>query len=391
MRVPTLDRRTLIHLLTGAACAAFPRVGRAAGERIVIAGGGILGAQLAYRLARRGASVTVLEKSKPAAGATANSFAWINATYDKRPREYFHLNRLGIEAWHQLEAELAGTLPLRWGGSVEWYGEAAAAAAFRDKVRQHQSWGYSSNLIDEATLRALEPKVEPGLVTAAAQSHLEGHVDPVLVTGVLLDHAKRAGARVLYPAEVTALDQSNGRLRGVRSTGGDIEADVLIVACGTDTRRVARMAGVDVPLKDSPGILVHTTPLPQLLDRVVLAPDAHMKQKPDGRIVAGSGFGGTPNTDTSHATASRFLNTASQTLPGLAGAQVDRVTLGWRPLPQDGFPVIGFVPKRRDVYITVMHSGITLSPAVATFAAMEVLDGVEADPLAPYRPGRFVD
>jgi glycine/D-amino acid oxidase-like deaminating enzyme len=68
---------------------------------------------------------------------------------------------------------------------------------------------------------------------------------------------------------------------------------------------------------------------------------------------------------------------------------VEKVTLGWRPLPQDEYPIIGFAPNRRDVYITVMHSGVTLSPLVAHLAAIEILDGVDAEPLGPYRPARF--
>src|SRR5437588_13097535 len=116
-----VHRRTMLQLLLFAAAAAVPRRAAAAPDRVVVAGGGIIGANLAYRLAKRGAAVTLLERTRPASGATANSFAWINATYSKQPRAYFELNRLGIEAWQQLDREIAGELPLRWGGSVEWY------------------------------------------------------------------------------------------------------------------------------------------------------------------------------------------------------------------------------------------------------------------------------
>jgi glycine/D-amino acid oxidase-like deaminating enzyme len=149
------------------------------------------------------------------------------------------------------------------------------------------------------------------------------------------------------------------------------------------------MAGVTVPLKPSPGVLVHTAPQPRLIDRVVLAPIAHMKQKPDGRIVTGVGFGGTPSKDDSREGGVKFLKTASAVLPELGDAQLEKVTLGWRPLPKDDFPIIGFAPGRRDVYITVMHSGVTLSPLVGRLAAVEILDGVSAEPLEPYRLSRF--
>ena len=150
-----------------------------------------------------------------------------------------------------------------------------------------------------------------GEVAAAGHATLEGHVDPVRVTEVLLAEAARLGARVVHPSEVTGLDQPQGRLRAVKTTTGDIPADVLVVACGTDTPRVAAMAGLTVPLKPSPGILVHTAPLPALIERVILAPAAHMKQKPDGRIVTGVGFGGAPSTDQSRAGGDAFLKTAA--------------------------------------------------------------------------------
>src|SRR5947199_101800 len=151
-----LDRRTLLQLIGGVAVAGVPRMSGAAVDSGVIAGGGIIGANLAYRFAKRGASVT-----------------------------------------------------------------------------------------------AVEPHVEPGRVAAAAHAELEGSVDPVRVTELLLERAKSAGARVSYPSAVTGLDERNGKLRAVKTTAGEIEADVLIVACGTDTPRVAALAGVRVPLKES--------------------------------------------------------------------------------------------------------------------------------------------
>jgi len=409
--MPSVGRRRLLQFFGGMAIAAAGRAGGAAPKRIVIAGGGIIGANLAYRLAKRGAEVTLVERTRPASGATANSFAWINATYSKRPFAYFQLNRLGIEAWQQLDRELRpstgrdaqeralgtspsevdvpGELPLRWGGSVEWYGDEANARSLREQVRHHQAWGYAAHLIAEPVLRALESHVEPGAVAAAAHAEVEGSVDPVVATEVLLKRAAREGARIIYPAEITGIAEPSGRLTAVRTTIGEIAADALVVACGIDTPRVAAMAGVRVPLKDSPGLLVHTTPQPRVLERVVLSPIAHMKQKPDGRIVTGSGFGGSPTTDTSRAAAESFLKTARQVLPAFEKSEIEKVTLGWRPLPQDEFPIIGFPPKRRDVYITVMHSGVTLSPLVAQLAAIEILDDVMVEPLAPYRPARF--
>jgi glycine/D-amino acid oxidase-like deaminating enzyme len=387
-----MNRRALLQLFSGLFVAASPAFARQQRTHVVIAGAGIVGANLAYQLAKRGANVTVLERDALAMGATSKSFAWINSTFSKQPWAYYYLNRLGMDAWRRLDAELAGVLPVRWGGSVEWYSDEKEAARLREEVRRHAAWGYPAAMIDDARLNKLEPNVRLGAVAGACHVDDEGHVDPVAATTLLLSEAAKAGARVQTGAMVTGLDLQGGRVRAIRSSRGDIEADTLVIACGVDTPRVAAMAGLRVPLKDSPGVLVHTTPQSPLLNRVVLAPGAHMKQKPDGRVVTGVGFGGTPTKDSSREAGERFLHTAAAgVVPALAKADVELVTLGWRPLPQDDFPIVGFAPGRRDIYIAVMHSGVTLSPFIGRAAATEILDGVDLEPLMPYRLARFGD
>lgn len=114
-----------------------------------------------------------------------------------------------------------------------------------------------------------------------------------------------------------------------------------------------------------------------------------MKQKLDGRVVTGSGFGGSPTTDTSREQGERMLEEAEQFLPRLGGAELERVTLGWRPLPEDDRPIVGFSDGAPDVYIVVMHSGVTQAPIMGRLVAMEVLDDVRVDLLKDFRLSRF--
>ena len=296
----TMKRRRFLQLFGGVSLAGLPGL-RLAGQRrrIGVIGGGIIGASIGYHLAHRGAEVTLFERERPGSGATGNSFAWINAGYSKRPWEYFYLNRLGMEAYRYLDQQLGGALHVQWGGSLQWHADAERAQRLRGNVRTHQKWGYPVHLVSETQFANLAPNIAPGPVLAAAHAEQEAAIDPVHVTEALLTEAEKAGLTIEVPCEVNGLDIQWGRLRGVTTSKGPIELDTLVIAAGVDTPRLAEKAGIKVPLRDSPGILAHTTPQPRLLERlaVALAPAGHLKQKPDGRVVTGLTFDGTPGLE----------------------------------------------------------------------------------------------
>jgi glycine/D-amino acid oxidase-like deaminating enzyme len=297
-------------------------------------------------------------------------------------------------------------LPLQWGGTLYWYGENDAARDLRSQVKRKQEWGYSTRVIDEQEFHKLEPKVKPGPILAAAFSDQEGSVNPVQATEALLRAARSAGAEIISPLEVKGLDIQGGRLRAVKTTHGDIQADVFVIATGVDTPRLAALAGASVPLVESSGLLVHTKPVPRLMNSILRMPNSvHIKQYPDGRMVVGDNIApqhgaahelllkvppqDLPSDDLRETHAKRILGEAEQHLPGVVQAQVERVTLGWRPLPKDGQPVLGFIESCPNVYIAVTHSGVTLAPIIGELATIEILDSVRVDLLGRYRASRF--
>lgn len=358
-------------------------------KQIVIIGAGIMGASIGYHLAKAGGKVTILEKGTPGQGATADSFAWINASRGKKPFHYYELNLAGVHAWKQLELELNGELQVIWGGSLEWSADGETAAEINRESQNHQGWGYPLRQISADEFEQLEPNLKAAGFKTAIYTDIEGHVDPVLATQVLLNQAQQHNAKLYTGCEVTEIERSQDGPSLIKTSLGDIEADLIVIASGNHSPTVANMVGVSVPMQDSPGVLVHSKPQAALINRIVLSPHGHMKQKPDGRVVLGASFEGGSGTDHSLEAGEGLLHHASQSLPQLDDAAVEKVTLGWRVLPADGLPIIGFVKDAADVYLAVMHSGITLSPLVGNYAASEILEGIEIDQLKPYRLGRF--
>lgn len=351
-------------------------------DNIVIIGAGIIGSSLAYHLAKRGAHVTIVDAQHPATGATGKSFGWLNATFSKRPRSYFDFSMLGIDGWHRLEQELPGDLQIQWGGSVAWFPPGPDPEQLRRDVLHHRQWGYAVRLLDHAEVRQLLPHVSTGPVGMACHSEPEGAVDPIDAVSVLLEKARQFGADIRYPCQVTRFD------RAIHTSHGVIDADIVVLACGVGSPQLAQLAGVRVPLKDAPGVLVHTTPQRPLIDRIVQAPGVHFRQKPDGRIVAGGQIvGGAGTAETPSADELEIFARLAEFLD-FAGA-IEQVTLGYRVMPADEYPIIGFAENCPNLYVAATHSGVTLAPVIGELAALEILDGIPQPQLAPYRPARF--
>ncbi|MFS2108624.1 NAD(P)/FAD-dependent oxidoreductase [Sphingomonas sp. Sphisp140] len=390
-----IDRRATLGLL--AAAPLLPGAVRARpvapGSRTaIVIGAGIVGAAIAYELAKRGVAVTILEKFKPAAGATGDSFAYLNASTKTGSRPYFQLNWLGMAGWRIWQQEAGPALPLQWGGATYWRDSEAEAARLEASLRIAQAWGYAGRAIDADTLKTLLPGLGIGPVSAAAFFPEEGAVDPAGAVAALLQRAGKLGAKLRAPVEVRSLLVRGGKIAGVQTAEGVIEADTVVLAAGLGSEALAGQAGIRLPLTASPGVLLHTRPQRSVLDRVVFAPHSTFKQMADGRFVASiSGHeGGAPQGAGVEAFGQAIQRAVTTYLPGVVDAGIEHVSVGQRVVPADSFPVVGFAPKLGGLYVAVTHSGVTLAPALGRLATVEIFDGVEVEPLAMFRPDRFI-
>lgn len=343
-----------------------------AAPRIAVVGAGIVGAAIAYHLARRGASVTVLDRGRAAGEATGKSFAWINATWGN-PEPYFRLRFLSMAEWRRLEDELDGGLGVVWRGCLIWDLPDEELEAF---ATRHAAWGYDVRLVERDEIAALEPNlIAPP--ERAAYAAGDGMIEPLATTRALLAAAASHGAEIRLDTEVT---DPRPRATGV---------DVCVLAAGAATAALCAQLGLALPMRPTPGLLAHSRPVAPLLRHIVEAPGLHMKQE-CGCIVAGEDFGGGPAPDDPEAEGRRLLALVGEHLRGADALELDKVTVGFRPMPEDGMPVLGFAPGVPGVYLATMHSGVTLAPAIGRFAAMEILDGARIEMLEPYRPERFL-
>lgn len=372
--------------------------------RVAVVGAGIVGSAITYHLAKRGLDVTLLDRNAVASASSHGTFAWINASWAKQPESYHALNQMGVDAWHRLQQPL--NLPIKWGGSLEWFAAAERQDRLSRDVQEQQAWGEPAKMLTQLEASALEPRVAFGGAGHVALSPRDGALDPVLVSQRLVNAAKSHGARVIEHCEVLRVDETaeDQRQKILGTSCGDIAVDRLVLATGADPSAIQTFAGFDLPQRSTPGVIVITQPMPPVLSHIVVAPGIHIHQRLDGRLVLGEQEGAPenaahklrltarptrfPNAATASQHAQRLITLASEYVTGLPEVNAEEVIIGWRPLPLDGHPVIGPSPADPNAYVAVMHSGVSLAAIVGELVAEEILTGERAPVLTPFRADR---
>jgi glycine/D-amino acid oxidase-like deaminating enzyme len=190
---------------------------------------------------------------------------------------------------------------------------------------------------------------------------------------------------------VTEVLREGDRVVGVTTQDGTRRLADVVDCAGPAMDEVARLAGLELAFNRVPGRLIYTTPVATTLKRVVYGPAGHFRPDGAGRIVLAHGeHDDDLDATTDPWTAEESLEAVARHLPALAGARVEAVRVGVRPMPRDEKPMVGAIPGLDGFYVVVSHSGVTLGPAWSRIAAAELLDGTPDSRLEPYRPARFL-
>lgn len=398
-----LSRRTAVKLTMASALlsACSPKTQKT-NKHVAVIGGGIVGASIAYHLAKEGLKVTLLERSNICTRASRGTFAWINATWAKQPRHYHGLNQDGLTGWKRVQADL--NIPIRWTGSLEWFGSEERQLKLASQIEEQIKWGEPAEMLDREQFTELEPQLDFGPVDLVAYSPNDGAVNPVLATSKFVEAAKSMGAVIKPNCPVEAVETLPDGQSRLITPKGDVIVDQYVVATGADPQATEQLAGLVIPQRSTPGVIVVTKPHKRLINRIIVAPGVHIHQRDDGCIVLGEQDGAPqteahnqrlahrpnlfPSDDFAHQHAWRILGIAEQYVPDIGEVEVDNVYIGWRPLPLDGHPVLGTHPETPNAYLAIMHSGVSLAPIVGELAAKEIASGIRAESLDEYRPTR---
>jgi glycine/D-amino acid oxidase-like deaminating enzyme len=361
--------------------------------RVAVVGAGVVGACIAYYLAREGADVLLIDAGPPGQLTTSASLAWVNASSKADHAAYFHLCFAGLREYDRLVSDFVTADWWNPTGHLRWdYGAEQQLLA---SVRQLQALEYPVEVWKaDRVQRLLEPSVAlPHPSMLVVRFPTEAWVDGPKMVQALVDSAVKSGATTVFGNAVRGINVANGAVTSIDlASGEEYTVGTVVNAAGPGAAGVGALVGRVVPMKAKPGLAVRLETKRDLVGRVVHAPKISIR--PDG---AGSVFVSAPSmeqalygTDPSPSQlAEEVKSLAAQVVPDLVDARVRDARIGLRPIPVDGLPLIGRPAGIGGYYEAVTHSGITLGPIIARVLTAEILHG-EIDPLvSSFRASRL--
>lgn len=209
---------------------------------VVVIGGGVIGASIAFQLARMDAGrVVLLERKHLAAGSTGTSSGLVRMHYDNPLEAEIALKSL--EVFRHFDEAVGGECGFVQTGFVRTV-EPHNLEALRANTQMLQELGANTWLISGDELHALAPYLHTEDIPLAAYEPDSGYADPHMTTMGFANGARRHGAQLFQGVEVTGVDLLGGRVVGVKTTLGRIAAPVVVNAAGPWGGLVAAMAGV---------------------------------------------------------------------------------------------------------------------------------------------------
>jgi glycine cleavage system aminomethyltransferase T/glycine/D-amino acid oxidase-like deaminating enzyme len=227
--------------------------------RVVVIGCGIVGNSVAYHLCRLGWRDVVLIDKGPLpnpGGSTGHASNFIYLVDHSK-----EMTALTVESVNQYKEMGVFTQS----GGIEVARTKERMQELTRRMSSAASWGIEPvSLITPAKVKDLVPFIDESIILGGFYTPGVGVVDSLRAGTIMRERAQASGAlQVLAKTEVVAIDVERGRVRCVRTTAGEIEADTLVITCGVWSPRVARMAGARIPLTPAVHQMIDVGPVPR--------------------------------------------------------------------------------------------------------------------------------
>lgn len=365
-------------------------------EEIIVVGGGVVGAAIAFGAAKTGAPVTLLDQGDIANRASRGNFGlvWIQSKGDGFPR-YARWSREAIDQWVPLADELQSLtgvdVDLQQPGGF-WIGFSEKEMLAREKMLEglrNTGPGIPFQMMDHAELKQHLPAIGPK-VAGGSWCPLDGHVNPLKLLHALHAGLKALGARVVSNVDVTAVrHRDNG---GFVVTSADRQAwsgDRVVLAAGLGNKHLAPQVGLHAPVEPNRGQVLITERLRPFLPY----PTNKARQTREGTVQLGYSIEDVGYDDGTTVDAIEWIaKRAVETFPLLANVRLVRAWGALRVMTPDGHPIYQESPTCPGAFVATSHSGVTLAGTHAYIVGPWVAGvGPAPDDVEAFAGDRYLD
>ncbi|MFS0723285.1 glycine oxidase ThiO [Paenibacillus sp. 1P07SE] len=368
-------------------------------KHILVVGGGVIGLSTAFEAARRGHRVTLLEQGRcggQASGAAAGMLAPFSEN-GEGPDDFFLLCLASLRLypdWQQAVKDASGlTFEYSNSGSLNVVYHDSDLLALAGRAAWQQRFGSPPEIVQGAALRALEPALSTA-VRAALYHPDESHIYAPDYVRALEAACRRGGVRILERLGEVRIGMPEDERAYVTDAQGQIyEGDCLVICNGAWAGALQEPLGLQLPVYPIRGqICAYELAEPGTVRHMVFGSQGYVVPKANGTLVCGAsedvaGF----DTSVTERGIGRLLNWNHRLYPFLEQLQPYHRWAGLRPATQDGYPLLGKLPGRRQLVMAAGHyrNGILLSPVTAQAAIDLIEERTPRVSLGRFAPERF--
>ncbi|WP_436343311.1 NAD(P)/FAD-dependent oxidoreductase [Natronorubrum sp. FCH18a] len=268
---------------------------------VVVIGGGIVGLSSAYELASRGVDVVVCERGSIGSGSTERSVGGIRAQFSAPVNVDLSLESMRV--WNGFEERFGTDIDYRRPGYLFLARSEETAAQFEETVAMQNDRGVPSEVLEPEEAREHCPGIDPDRFVAATYAPTDGFADPHLALQGYARAAADAGVDVRTKTPVVDViretgargGDESGRVLGVETPDGRLEADYVVDAAGPWAREVAALADISLPIvpkRRQIAVVEPESPVPESDPLTIdLESGSYFRPDRDGDALIGGHFG----------------------------------------------------------------------------------------------------
>lgn len=357
---------------------------------VVVVGGGINGASIAFNLAKRGVKVTLVEKNFIASGPTGRSSAIIRQHYSNEVTARMALRSLRV--WQNFKDVVGGEAEFRQVGFMLGARE-EELDALKANIAMQQAVGINTRFVTPNEMKDLEPEINLEGIVGAAYEPESGYADPASAANSYARAARQLGATILQDTPVTSIETAGGRVSSITTTKGHLSAGAVVVAAGPWTPRLLKTVGIDVPItasrvqvalyrwpSDFRGHMVYV----DFVEQVYVRPEG--KQMMVGSVEPKEAEDVVENPDqfneqVDYAIVTKFAERISYRYPHMESGAFTNGYSSLYDVTPDWHPIIDEMTGIAGLYCCAGGSGscFKMGPAIGEMVAAMVVNGKHAD------------